>query len=116
MNKSIDRNAIVVALLSLMREGVWTYGVLKEVAYALSRRGLSRVEIMDVCYDVQLATDESTNEAELDTMLEFTFDLLGQGHPLDIVRLHGDPETPEELGRVSAEAQRAWWPRARPKE
>jgi hypothetical protein len=104
----IDEVAVGEALASLFRAGVWHGDILAGVAYAMSYAGKGRLEIVNVFWHLMNASPPILTEEQVDFVDDFAQSLLGNCRLEHIVRLHGDPEDPKELGRVVA-AQAANW-------
>jgi hypothetical protein len=106
----IDEAAVGSALISLFRAGVWHWGVLVGVAAAMSHAGKSRLAIVDFFWRLMNASPPVLNEEELDFIDDFVNCLLGRCRLEQIIRLHGDPEAWEELGRLVDTEAATWKP------
>jgi hypothetical protein len=104
----IDEAAVGSALISLFRSGIWHWNILVGIAAAMSHAGKSRLAIVNFFWHLMNASPSVLTDEELDFIDDFVNCLLGRCRLEHIVRLPGDPEALEELGRC-VEAEAATW-------
>jgi len=79
-------------------------------ARAMSIAGKQRLEIVDFFWYLMNASPPVLDDEQAMLVYDFTDALLGRGPLEQIVRLHGDPDDPQELSDVvGADADR-WKP------
>ena len=99
--------AVHDALMSLFSQDLVNWAVLEGIVYALSFRGYSRSQIMLVFWNLMIARKDDIMENQMDMIGDFCAHLLGRCAAKDIVRLFGDPESPDEfVQRVQEEASK----------
>lgn len=106
----IEEGAVRDALVAMFRAGISHWSILVGVARALSIAGKKRLEIVNFFWYLMNASPPVLAEDQIMLVYDFTDALLGRCPLAQIVRLHGDPDNPQELSSVvGADADR-WTP------
>lgn len=67
----MDEEAIGSAVVALCREGIANWDILLGVAYGMSFRGKSRLEIMQFFWDLMTRADDGLTEEDVDLVGSF---------------------------------------------
>jgi hypothetical protein len=94
----VDKSTVAQVLVALLKERLLSWQVASAIFLELSRRGLGRAAILELCSSI-IGEDArwGLSEEDLDALTDLSGCLIGQCDIRYIIRLAGDPSDQAEL-------------------